>query len=339
MANQPGVVESPEAENEGGPVKSFLEHLEDLRWMLIKCTVASAIGIIICLLAGNYVVDFLLRPLRRAPATYATTNQVVTVTFGTNVLGTYLLNDELQRSLHLGDQRFVAAKITPISVPNGTNPPLTVLGFAPDPDPKIAERGRYMQIDIANFGPTDAFMTGFNVALYAGVALTSPFILYFIGQFVFPALHLKERRYVYRGLAFGLGLFLTGVCFCYFLLLPVALAASQVYSRWFGFSAFIWRAEDYIEFVTKFMLGMGLGFEMPVVLLVLVKIGVLDYSTLVKGRRYMVVISLILGAVLTTPEVITQVLMAAPLLLLYEITIWIAWYWERQERNARTIDV
>ncbi len=81
------------------------------------------------------------------------------------------------------------------------------------------------------------------------------------------------------------------------------------------------------------MLGMGLGFEMPVVLLVLVKIGILNYAILSKARRYMIVINLVLGALLTTPEVLTQVLMAIPLQLLYEVTVWVAWFWERQERK------
>src|SRR5208337_1237466 len=131
----------------------------------------------------------------------------------------------------------------------------------------------------------------------------------------------------------GVGLFLAGVAFCYFALMPVALSAAQLYSQWLGFGAFQWRAEDYISFVCKFMLGMGLGFELPVVILTLVKIGVLSYSTLRGMWRYMIVINLILGAVLTTPEVVTQVLMAAPLYLLYEITVWIAWYWDRQEKK------
>jgi sec-independent protein translocase protein TatC len=90
------------------------------------------------------------------------------------------------------------------------------------------------------------------------------------------------------------------------------------------------------------MLGMGLGFEMPVVILVLVKIGILSYSTLVKARPYMIVINLILGAALTTPEVFTQVLMAVPLQLLFEISVLVAWYWERQEKKraeAGPIDV
>jgi sec-independent protein translocase protein TatC len=115
--------------------------------------------------------------------------------------------------------------------------------------------------------------------------------------------------------------------------MPVALAASQKYSQWLGFSAFQWKADDYISFICKFMLGMGLGFEMPVVILTLVKIGVLNYRILSSGRRYMIVINLVLGALLTTPEVITQIIMFLPLQMLYEVSIWVAWYWERQDKK------
>jgi sec-independent protein translocase protein TatC len=139
-------------------------------------------------------------------------------------------------------------------------------------------------------------------------------------------------------LFFGGGLFLAGISFCYFILMPVALAASQMYSNWLGFGALQWRAEDYISFVCRFMLGMGLGFELPVVVLTLVKIGVLNYSILAKARRYMIVINLILGAVLTTPEIITQLVMFVPLQLLYEITVWIAWYWNRQEKKRAALE-
>jgi sec-independent protein translocase protein TatC len=131
----------------------------------------------------------------------------------------------------------------------------------------------------------------------------------------------------------GAGLFVAGVAFCYFLLMPVALAAAQMYSHWLGLGAFQWRAEEYISFVCKFMLGMGLGFELPVVVLTLVKIGVLDYHVLSRARRYMIIINLFLGAVLTTPEVITQLVMFVPLQVLYEITVWIAWYWDQPDRG------
>jgi sec-independent protein translocase protein TatC len=143
---------------------------------------------------------------------------------------------------------------------------------------------------------------------------------------------LKERKYVFRAIFYGGGLFLAGVAFCYFVLMPIALTASQMYSEWLGLGASQWKAEDYISFVCKFMLGMGLGFEMPVVILTLVKIGVLDYATLAKARRYMIVINLFLGAVLTTPEVITQVTMFVPLQGLYELSVWVAWYWDQPDR-------
>ena len=144
---------------------------------------------------------------------------------------------------------------------------------------------------------------------------------------------MHEKKHVYRGVTFGVALFLLGVSFCYFILMPLALRVSTQYSSWLGFSADIWRAEEYLGFVCKFMLGMGLGFEMPVVLLTLVKIGVINYRMLAGFRRYMIVVNLILGAVLTTPEVITQLLMFLPLQLLYELSVLVAWYWERQERK------
>jgi sec-independent protein translocase protein TatC len=162
--------------------------------------------------------------------------------------------------------------------------------------------------------------------------LASPFIFYFIMSFIFPALKMHEQKYVYRGVIVGIGLFLTGAAFCYFTLLPLTLAASQMYSNWLGLGALQWRAEDYISFVCKFILGMGLGFELPVVLLTLVKVGVLDYRSLSKARRYMIVINLVLGGVLTSPEVLTQMAMFVPLQLLYEITVCIAWYWEQPDR-------
>ena len=101
----------------------------------------------------------------------------------------------------------------------------------------------------------------------------------------------------------------------------------------FNFLLTLFKLPSYFSFVTKFLLGMGLGFELPVVLLALVKIGVLDYKKLVSMRRYMVVINLVLGAILTTPEVFTQIVMAVVLQFLFEISVWIAWYWDQPDRG------
>jgi sec-independent protein translocase protein TatC len=315
-------------EAEGGPVKTFLEHLEDLRWVLIKSLAALGVAILLCLLAGNYVVQIVKWPLTRARIRYPSANQIVTVSFGTNRLGALSLTPEQQKSLNLGANHFVSVQVEPLVI--GTN---RVLGWRVSSDPGAIAEAQRLKIDLINLGPAGGFVVAFQVAIYGGAVLASPFIFYFVAAFIFPALKLRERKYVYRGLAFGGGLFIAGVAFCYFILMPVALSAAQLYSRWLGFGAFQWRAEDYISFVCKFLLGMGLGFELPVVVLTLVKIGVLDYRTLSKARRYVIVINLILGAVLTTPEPLTQIVMFVPLQVLYEITVWIAWYWDWQERK------
>jgi sec-independent protein translocase protein TatC len=315
-------------EAEGGPVKTFLEHLEDFRWVLIKSVVALAVAMLLCLIAGNYVVQIIKWPLGHARIHYPGANQIVAVSFGTNHLGNFQLTPEQQKSLNLGTNQFVSIRVEPLTL--GTN---QVLGWRVDSDPHAAAAAQRLQIDLINLGPVEGFFIAFQVAFYGGLLLASPFIFYFVAAFVFPALKMRERKYVYRGLFVGAGLFFFGVAFCYFILMPVALSASQMYSQWLGFGALQWRAGDYISFVCKFMLGMGLGFELPVVILTLVKIGVLDYRTLRSMWRYMIVIVLVLGALLTTPEVITQILMAVPLYMLYEVTVWIAWYWDRQEKK------
>ena len=313
---------------EGGPVKTFLEHLEDFRWVLVKSLVALALAMLVCLFAGNYVVQILKWPLTRAKISYPGTNQIAVVSFGTNHIGNFQLLPEQQKMLNAGTNRFVSVQIEPMTV--GTN---QILGWRVNDDPQAIADAQKMKIDLINLHPAGGFFVVFQVAFYAGVLLASPFIFYFVMSFVFPALKFNERKYVYRGLFFGGGLFLAGISLCYFVLLPRVLAISQFYSNWLGFSALQWRAEDYISFVCRFMLGMGLGFQLPIVILTLVKVGVLSYSTLAKARRYMIIINLILGAVLTTPEVLTQLIMFVPLQLLYEVTVLIAWHWDRQERK------
>src|ERR1022692_1682353 len=336
------------SEDEGGPVKSFLEHLEDFRWVMVKSVVALFLAMLLCLMGANYVIGIVKWPLKHAGMDYPVkvwnhvmgwalplrhvslvfpgTNQIVVVSFGTNHVGNFQLTPEEEQSFNLGTNRFVAVTVEPLTL--GTN---QVLGWRINDNPAAISDAQRMNIELVNLSPAGGFVVAFQVALYGGIVLASPFIFYFVMSFVFPALKIREQKYVHRGLFFGVGLFLFGVSFCYFILMPVALAAAQMYSNWLGIGALQWRAEDYISFVCRFMLGMGLGFELPVVLLTLVKIGILSYATLRGMWKYMIVI--VLGAVLTTPEVITQLLMAVPLYMLYEVTVWIAWYWDRQEKK------
>jgi sec-independent protein translocase protein TatC len=334
MADEPEAERLDEQEEEeGGPVKSFLEHLEDLRWVLIKSLAAAGVAMVACFFAGNHVFKVLEWPLLRAPILKNGKAQLIRVTLGTNQLGVFHVGTNDVLSSLAGTNRFVRVDLVPIATE--TNHLLVGITVTPEPE---AHSQKETPIDIVTLGPAAAFVVATKIAFYGGLGLSSPFIFYFVACFVFPALKMREKKYVYRGLAFGIGLFITGVAFCYFVMMPVALAVSVQYAEWFGFKADQWRAEDYIGFVCKFMLGMGIGFEMPVVILTLVKIGLLNYQILKSARRYVIVIAFVLGAVLTTPEVITQILMAIPLLVLYEISVWVAWYWERKEKKREAAE-
>jgi sec-independent protein translocase protein TatC len=322
-----------EKEEGGGPVKSFLEHLEDLRWMIIKSGVALLISMIVCLYGTSEIITLLKRPLAQAALIQVGHQQKVLVRFGTNNITTFESPTNNFNGLDLGTNWFVIANLEPVHTE--TNTLLSIRLDKNPPDKEAASSAT----DLVFLDPAQPFLSSLHMALYAGVLLSAPFIFYFLAQFILPALKVKEKKYVLRACAVGVGLFLMGVSFCYFFVLARALRFAEVFALWVGVKVPEWRAETYLSFVTKFMLGMGLGFELPVVLLALVKIGILDYQRLKAMRRYMIVINLVVGALLTTPEVFTQVVMAIVLQILYEISVWIAWYWERQEKKREAIDV
>ena len=316
-------------EEEGGPVKSFLEHLEDLRWVLIKGVVAVGVLMVVCLIGANYILAVVKWPLERADRSRKQPDTELVVSIGTNILTAHPGTNFI-RELGFTNQNRIGFELVPKLI--GSNYLLTVQIITNEAQLANAKPRNTI---LRNLSPVGGFWVAFQVALYGGIVIAAPYLIFIIGQFVLPALKYKEKKYVLRGFAIGTTLFMSGVCFCYFALMPVALSASFHYSEWLGFSADEWRAEDYISFVCKFMLGMGLGFELPVVILTLVKIGVLDFAKLRAMRRYMIVINLVLGALLTTPEVITQVLMFIPLQGLYELSVWIARYWELDERGRK----
>ena len=321
-----------DSEAGGGPVKTFLEHLEDLRWLLVKSGAALLVCLVVCLYATDKIVWLLKRPLQQAALIQTGHAQKILVRFGTNTLATLETFTNRLGPLDLGTNRFVVLQTEPVEV--GTNILLSVrVEKAPNRDLLLSSA-----TELVYFDPASPFMSTLHLSLYGAGLLASPVIFYVLAQFILPALKVREKKYILRACGVGVGLFLGGVAFCYLFVLARALKYAELWALWMGVKVPEWRAETYFSFVTKFMFGMGLGFELPVVLLALVKIGILDYRKLSGLRRYMIVINLILGALLTTPEIFTQVVMAVVLQLLYEISVWIAWYWERRDRRraART---
>jgi hypothetical protein len=131
----------------------------------------------------------------------------------------------------------------------------------------------------------------------------------------------------------GFGLFIGGVLFAFFFVLPKALLFFYEYSGNLGVSN-EWRIGEYITFATQFTLLFGLSFELPVVVMVFVKLGLLTYETMSRTRTYAILAIYVAAAVITpTPDIMTLNLMALPMLLLYEICIWLAYFHGKKERE------
>ena len=310
----------------GGPVKSFLEHLEDFRWLVIKIAVALGVSFIVCCYAVPQIVAVLKWPLKQTSLVRVSDEHRALVRLGTNTLATLTLATNQIGGMDLGSNWFSVIQVEPVVV--GSNVLLSVhVEQNPPTSTQLAS-----STDLIYLDPAAPFFSSMSLAFYGGILVASPVIFFFIAQFLLPALKVREKKYVMQAAGIGVGLFLAGVAFCYFFVLARALKFAEWWALWMGVKVPDWRAETYFSFVTKFLIGMGLGFELPVVMLLLVKIGILDYRKLAAMRRYMIVINLVLGALLTTPEVFTQVVMAVVLQVLYEISVWVAWYWDQPDK-------
>jgi len=190
---------------------------------------------------------------------------------------------------------------------------------------------------LQSLGVADSFTVSMELAFYAGIVLAFPLILYFVAQFILPALTRAESRVLLPVVVVGFFLFLAGVMFAYFAILPLALGffyadATQV----MGWKT-MWTVREYYTFASTLTLSFGVAFQLPLVVVALVKLGILNYAMLARTRRYAVMIIAIVSVLLTPPDVFTLFLMGVPLYLLYEACIAIAWFLNRKSSKNQTI--
>ena len=165
----------------------------------------------------------------------------------------------------------------------------------------------------------EMFITYLKSALVAGILISSPFIFYQLWMFIAPGLYQKEKKYVVPFVIFSSILFVGGALFGYFVVFP------------FGFKFFLGFSNDsiqalpsvkqYFSFSIKLLFAFGLVFELPVIVFFLTKIGIVTPNLMKRKRKYAILLIFVMAAILTPPDVITQLMMAAPLLFLYEISI------------------
>jgi sec-independent protein translocase protein TatC len=166
----------------------------------------------------------------------------------------------------------------------------------------------------------EPFWSHLKIALIAGIMLVFPFIMYQVWKFIAPGLHKKERKYVGLFVFFSSLFFGIGILFCYFLLLPFAVPFLMTYKTE-SLIAII-KIGDYIDFVLKFLLASGVVFELPLIIVLLSRMGVVNPELLTKYRKFALLGSFIIGAILTpTPDIFNQTILSIPIYLLYEIGI------------------
>ena len=231
------------------------EHLQELRWRLIKALLAIAVGFIACYNFADWLFDFLTRPL-------------------------------------------LALNVTP---------------------------GQADAVHLIGTGLVEAFFTKMKVSFIAAIFLASPVILYQIWEFVAPGLYEHEKRYALPFVSFGTFFFVVGAWFCYSAVLPV------------GYQFFIQqyatiqvdpqiRISEYLSFTARMLLAFGVTFELPLAVFFLARFGLITHRTMLSYARYAVLVIFIVAAVLTPgPDVASQLLMTAPLLILYALSIGVAY--------------
>jgi len=169
---------------------------------------------------------------------------------------------------------------------------------------------------------TEAFFTYFKVALLAGFFLACPIVFYQLWKFIAPGLYEHEKKFVIPFVISATAFFILGGAFAYYIVFP------------FGFKFFLGFSTDYLKLLPKMneyfslslklIFAFGIVFEMPVITFFLAKMGVVNGEMLSSKRRYAIVLVFVVAALLTPPDVGTQLLMAGPLILLYEVSVWVA---------------
>jgi sec-independent protein translocase protein TatC len=167
--------------------------------------------------------------------------------------------------------------------------------------------------------PAEAFFTYLKVAFLAGVVGASPVIFYQLWKFVSPGLYAHERRNIWPFVIFSSTLFISGAIFCYTIVFPYAFQFFMSFAT--DDITPMLKLNEYLSFTSMLLFAFGVVFEMPLILIFLGRLGVVTAQGLRKQRKYAILIMFVAAAIFTPPDVVSQILMAVPLMILYEISV------------------
>ncbi len=201
----------------------------------------------------------------------------------------------------------------------------------------FVQHNKLQSTKLVFLAPTEAFWMNLKVAFVAGILFALPVIFHQIWLFISPGLLPKEKKYVLPFIFFATALFLAGAAFCFLIVLPFAIGFLLTYKVG-DFLMPMLSVGQYTDFCLKFILAFGVIFELPIAIIFLTKMGIVTPRMLAKNRKFAVLFAFIAGAILTpTPDAFNQTLMAIPIILLYEVGIWISpLFVKKKEETSET---
>jgi sec-independent protein translocase protein TatC len=331
---------------------SFLEHLDELRKRLVNSVIIIVIAFVFCFYFSDTIFRFLSVPIRRAlseaerrdlPIKGLTGNEKILplTELKEGDRGVYVFD----RSTKLGPS--VIAPGTSVSAIVGKDPEGAVGVFTDEPivtNNGAIPSGVRLPVEIAagaaNEPPpeeelivttaAESFTLLITVSLYSAIALSVPLLLLQVWGFISPALYKHERAYVTPFILLSSTSFILGAAFAYYILFPPAVRYLLSLGEDFRL---LLRATDYFDFITLIMLAMGVIFQMPAVTYVLSRIGIISAGLLLKSWKLAIVVILIVAALVSpTGDIPNMMLFAAPMMVLYLVSIGIAWFFGRKRR-------
>lgn len=186
-------------------------------------------------------------------------------------------------------------------------------------------------VDFVFIAPAELLMSYVKISLVCGLVISAPFLLFQLWQFVSPGLKLKEKQYIVVSLFSGSLFFIVGVMFSYIIVLPTLIVffigfKIEEIQPMIGFS-------NYLTFVINTLLAFGVIFELPIVMVLLSRFGLVKVSFMKKNRKYFILVIFIVAAILTPPDIISQVLLGIPMTILFEIGIFLSSLSEKKRDN------
>ena len=189
--------------------------------------------------------------------------------------------------------------------------------------------------DLHAQGLVTAVAMYFKIALISGLVVSAPWVFYHLWQFVGAGLYRREKKYIHYAVPSSAGLFILGAMFFFF------VVSERIFSFLIGFTLWLelkpwFLFDNYVSFVTRMMLVFGLGFQTPLVVFLLGKMGLVTVKTLNKYRRHVIVLMLVIAALCTSPSPVDQILLAIPMWLLYELGVLLVWLLVERKREPET---